>query len=128
MTIEYYGPCIRIHYDANELSSPNVSVQLPDGYTYETIYINFAGNISSLVPTININKGDHLTFPIVNSRSPSILYITVSDITRAAELGLTIEKFGQIPDPHYFDEAFEPILVTGEDGNKYNVIPSDQFK
>mgnify|MGYP001095926717 CR=1 FL=1 len=27
-----------------------------------------------------------------------------------------------------FDKAFEPILVTGEDGNEYNVIPSDQFK
>lgn len=23
---------------------------------------------------------------------------------------------------------FEPILVTGDDGNEYNVIPSDQFK
>lgn len=26
------------------------------------------------------------------------------------------------------DKAFEPILVTGDDGNEYNVIPSDQFK
>lgn len=39
-----------------------------------------------------------------------------------------IEKFGQIPYTHYFDKAFEPILVVGEDGNEYNVIPSDQFK
>lgn len=39
-----------------------------------------------------------------------------------------IEKFGQIPDTHYFDKAFERILVTGDDGNEYNVIPSDQFK
>ena len=29
---------------------------------------------------------------------------------------------------HYFDNAFKPILVTGEDGKEYNVIPSDQFK
>lgn len=41
---------------------------------------------------------------------------------------ILIEKFGQIPDAHYFDNAFEQILVTGEDGNEYNVIPSDQFK
>ena len=41
---------------------------------------------------------------------------------------ITIIKFGQIPDSHYFDAAFEPILVTGDDGNEYNVIPSDQFK
>lgn len=25
-------------------------------------------------------------------------------------------------------KAFEPILVVGDDGKKYNVIPSDQFK
>lgn len=24
--------------------------------------------------------------------------------------------------------AFEPILITGDDGNEYNVIHSDQFK
>lgn len=24
--------------------------------------------------------------------------------------------------------SFEPILVTGDDGNEYNVIPSDRFK
>lgn len=41
---------------------------------------------------------------------------------------LRITKFGQLPDSHYFDKAFEPILVTGDDGNEYNVIPSDQFK
>lgn len=41
---------------------------------------------------------------------------------------LSIEKFGQIPDAHYFDKAFDPILVVGDDGNKYKVIPSDQFK
>lgn len=39
-----------------------------------------------------------------------------------------IEKFGQIADIHYFDKAFEPILVVGDDGKEYNVIPSDQFK
>lgn len=32
------------------------------------------------------------------------------------------------PDNHYFDKAFDPILVTGDDGNEYNVIHSDQFK
>ena len=41
---------------------------------------------------------------------------------------IVIEKFGPIPDSHYFDNAFEPILVTGDDGKEYNVIPSDQFK
>lgn len=45
-----------------------------------------------------------------------------------AEIRFVIEKFGQIPDAHYFDKAFDPILVTGDDGKEYNVIPSDQFK
>lgn len=44
------------------------------------------------------------------------------------EIKFNIEKFGQIPDPHYFDNAFKPILVTGDDGNQHYVIPSDQFK
>lgn len=26
------------------------------------------------------------------------------------------------------DKAFDPILVVGNDGNEYNVIPSNQFK
>lgn len=52
----------------------------------------------------------------------------ISDLTKDAEIRFTIEKFGQIPDIHYFDTAFEPILVKGDDGKEYNVIPSDQFK
>lgn len=33
-----------------------------------------------------------------------------------------------IHDANYFAKAFEPILVKGDDGKEYNVIPSDQFK
>lgn len=29
---------------------------------------------------------------------------------------------------NYFDSTFKPILVKGDDGKQYNVIPSDQFK
>lgn len=54
--------------------------------------------------------------------------IYIHDVTAAASLRLLITKFGQIPDTRYFLTAFEPILVTGDDGNEYNVIPSDQFK
>ena len=57
-----------------------------------------------------------------------LLYLFVQDIKKDADIRLSIEKFGQIPDPHYFDKAFEPILVTGEDGKEHKVIPSDQFK
>lgn len=44
-----------------------------------------------------------------------------------SSLAMTITKFGQIPDSHYFDTTIEPIIVTGDDGNEYKVIPSDQF-
>lgn len=52
----------------------------------------------------------------------------ITDLPKAAEIRFTIEKFGQIPDSGYFDSTFKPILVTGDDGKEYNVIPSDQFK
>ena len=47
---------------------------------------------------------------------------------------MTIDYFGPFiniyfnANEHYFDSAFKPILVTGEDGKEYKVIPSDQFK
>lgn len=64
----------------------------------------------------------------VNSKSPCTLLPVVSDNTKSAYARILIMKFGQIPDAHYFDKAFEPILVVGDEGNEYNVIPSDQFK
>ena len=122
------GPFICIYYYANELSSRNTVVQLPDGYTYEKIFINYTMNITELNPHTSIHTGDHITFPVVNSKSPSLIYLFINDTSKPAEIKLTIEKFGQIPDAHYFDKAFDPILVRGDDGNKYNVIHSDQFK
>ena len=128
MILKTQGPFIWIRYSANELSTKNVVVQLPDGYTYERIFINNIMNISELNPHMSIHMGDHITFPVVNSKSPSLLYLYIADTSKDAEIKLTIEKFGQMPDPNYFIDSFKPILVTGEDGNKYNVIPSDQFK
>lgn len=126
--ISYRGPVIYIHFNANELSDNSTIIQLPDGYTYERIFILAANNIASINPYVSIRTCSVITFPVVNSKSPSTLSLYISDISKEAEIRLTIEKFGQIPDTHYFDKAFEPILVTGDDGNEYNVIPSDQFK
>ena len=128
MTTEYYGPFIHMHFNANELSEGHTYVQLPDGYSYERIFINMLINITELHAFQNMIRGDRLTFPPVNSKSPSILYLFIPDITKPADIRFTIEKFGQIPDPNYFTNPFTPILVTGEDGNEYKVIPSDQFK
>lgn len=126
--IQYSGNLIRIYFEANKLTKNHVTIQLQDGYTYERLHINLANNVKELVPYMTISTGDTITFPVVNSKSPSTISIFVPDITKEAEIRITIEKFGQIPDIHYFDTVFEPILVKGDDGIEYKVIPSDQFK
>ena len=128
MSIHYNGPFIYIHFDANELSKQHVYVQLADGYTYESIMVHYLNNIRNLYAYQVIHEGDKISFPPINCTSPSILCLFIPDLTKPADISLTIEKFGQIPNEHYFDEAFKPILVTGEDGKEYKVIPSDQFK
>lgn len=128
MIISYAGPFIHIHYNANEVQEGHVHVQLADGYSYERLHINLAVNITELLSYQNVRNGEKLTFPPVNCKSPSILWLYIPDITKEADIRLTIEKFGQIPDPDYFNNTFNPILVTGNDGKKYKMIPSDQFK
>lgn len=121
------GNCIRIYIDANEFTEKRVPITLPDGYSYETIQVLYLNNISELVPYFLITKNSTYHMPPVRSHSPSTFNLLVGDHSKSAELRILIEKFGQKPDAHYFDNIFEPILVSG-DGNKYNVIPSDQFK
>lgn len=121
------GNNIRISIKANELTNNRVHITLPDGYSYETIHITFIANIGEIANLFSVSY-EVYTFPPVRSHSPSTFDLFVKDIAERAEIRIVIEKFGQIPDAHYFDKAFEPILVTGDDGNEYNVIPSDQFK
>lgn len=127
MKQEYHGSFIHIQFDANELSEGSTTIQLADGYTYERIFIHYIDNIELSI-YMPLERGADITFPVVNSKSPSILPLLVKDTSKRADIRLSIEKFGQIPDAHYFDKAFEPILVTGDDGNEYNIIPSNQFK
>lgn len=126
MKQEYHGSFVHIQFDANERSDGKVTIQLPGGYTYERIYIHYIDNIE-LSLYMPLEKGEDITFPVVNSKSPSILPLLIKDTSKKADIRFTIEKFGQIPDPHYFDGAFVPILVTGDDGTAYPVISSDQF-
>ena len=128
MTVQYSGPFIRITFKANELTEGHTYVKLADGYSYERIFIHEVINISELHAYQSVHRGDRFTFPPVNSKSPSVLYLFIQDVTKKAEIRLSIEKFGQIPDPHYFGGSFKSILVKGDDGNEYKVIPSDQFK
>lgn len=128
MITDYRGNCVRVYIAANELTNKRVAITLPDGYSYENIRIIYLTNITELVPYFLITNGATYHLPPVNSHSPCTLNLLVNNLSAIAEIRILIEKFGQIPDAHYFDHAFKPILVTGDDGNKYNIIPSDQFK
>ena len=125
MTVNYHGNFITINIPAN--TGQSTLIRLKDGYSYDEIFIISASNIT-FNGNMLINNGDRLRFPPINSKSPCILKLSITDVTKSATLQFLITKFGQIPDMSYFDSAFEPILVTGDDGNNYNVIPSDQFK
>ncbi len=126
MTILTQGNFITIIIPANE-GQPS-AIQLADGFSYEKIHILVSSNIGYLIPYMQISNGKTLVFPCVDSKSPCTVQPVITDTSAKAELKFVIEKFGQIPDIHYFDKAFDPILVVGNDGNEYNVIPSDQFK
>lgn len=128
MKTDIRGNCIRLYVNANESIDRRVSVKLPDGYSYESIHVLYRKNISEIVPYFSIADNSSYHMPPVRSHSPSTLDLLVANPSEGAEIRFVIEKFGQIPDAHYFDKAFEPILTTGDDGNEYKVIPSDQFK
>lgn len=127
MTTLVNGCNITLKLEANELTSNDYVYILPIGYTINTMHITSLTNIEA-ISRATIQRYTRLVFPIVNSKSPSYITLYITDLTKAAEIRFTIEKFGQIPDASYFDTAFKPILVKGDDGKEYNVIPSDQFK
>ncbi len=120
----YQGNTVLIEFEANE---PLSVVTLPAGYSYETIHVTEVTNLFAIYQITQIANAV-FTFPVVNAKSPCTISVSRIDSTKIARLRFSIEKFGQIPDIHYFDKAFAPILVVGDDGKEYNVIPSDQFK
>lgn len=106
----------------------NIVCTLPVGYSYETFLITAFLNINYINPLCKAKEGVTYHFPPVRSKSPSTFTLLKNNASEPASVLITIVKFGQIPDSHYFDSAFKPILVTGDDGNEYNVIPNNQFK
>ena len=119
------GNCLRIELSSEE---NNVVFTMPDGYSYESFILTEANNINYINPSCRAIQGTIYNFPPIRSTSPATITVVKRNVASIASANITIVKFGQIPDAHYFDKAFEPILVTGDDGKKYNVIPSDQFK
>lgn len=128
MIFKTYGNIIYISYDASELSRHEQKITLPDGYSYEDILVVTSDNISTIQNRLLANSNVHMLFPPINSKSPCTFFLYINDLAKIASIRILICKFGQIPDANYFAKAFEPILVTGDDGNEYKMIPSDQFK
>lgn len=122
MTVAIRGNCVSIIFDPGKNN-----VVLPNGYSFESLIIVYTSN-TTYVNYHNIVHNTEYHYPVVNSTSPCTIFASPEDPEKSVILRFIITKFGQIPDEHYFDKAFEPILVTGDDGNEYNVIPSDQFK
>ena len=119
------GNCLRITLTEAE---DNIVFTMPDGYSYETFLLTGFENINYINPSCKAIQGAIYNFPPISSKSPATITLLKINKSVAASALITIIKFGQLPDSHYFDNAFEPILVTGDDGNEYNVILSDQFK
>ena len=128
MRVDYKGPTVRVIINANEATSNYVNITLEEGYCYNQIKILSLSNVDEILPYCKATVNTSIKYPPVNSMSPCILTIHVIDKTKSAICTITIEKFGQIPDPNYFTKTFNPILVVGDDGNEYSAIPSDQFK
>lgn len=124
MTIKYYGNIVDINYDVNDVSG--AAITLINGYSIEEMTIIYNTGIYGLIFGAPIGQTTkELRFPPIHSKNPNVIK-PLFDNTKKQRFTFIITKFGQIPDPHYFDKAFEPILVAGDDGKKYNVIPSDQ--
>lgn len=109
------------------LAPGTTHAQLPDGYSYSGIIFTFLEN-THYVNNTHITTNMQYTFPVIASKSPCTFDFAPVDASKRIAVRGMITKMGQIPDINYFNTHFSPILVTGSDGNEYNVIPSDQFK
>ena len=126
MTITYHGNAVDIKWDVGDQVGDYIT--LIDGYSIEEMYIINNTGIYGLYRGMPIaTTTEKLYFPSINSRNPNRIAPFFNN-TKEQRLSFLITKFGKIPDVNYFDKAFEPILVTGDDGKEYKVIPSDQFK
>lgn len=110
-----------------EIPAGQTTIVLPDGYSYEKVIFTYLEN-TNFINSTNTNINVEFTYPVVNSTSPNYFIFSLKDPKKVTKIRGMITKLGQIPNSHYFDKEFEPILVTGDDGKEYNVIPSDQFK
>lgn len=138
MIVKISGNTIKFLSEESD-KGKTVNYTLPDGYTlYKYMFYRSVSSITIFACYNTLNQlftsnNIVMTCPIVNSMSPNNFTISFSSDTPANSwIELFIIKFGGIPNPHYFDKAFEPILVKSKDKNgneiEYNMIPSTQFE
>ena len=111
----------------------NVIISSVAPHNKEHIILPAGYSIYSFISTVSCslsNKGFYeiqplieYKFRIVNGKSPCEIYIP-NDTDTPINPIIVITKFGGEPDLHYFDKAFEPILVKRKDGTEYNLIPT----
>lgn len=123
MTIAYHGNVVDIKFDTTDSSGKDIT--LIDGYSIEEMTIIYNTGIYGLMYGVPIAPTtEKLRFPPVHSKNPNLIK-PFFDNTKKQRFTFIITKFGQIPDSHYFDKAFEPILVVGDDGKK---VQRDSFR
>lgn len=132
MNTTFAGNVIQIIIESSDIGNSNV-LTLPDGYSVKQLYYSGSSNISLTAKGIYLSPNINITFPVVNSKSPSVFNIFANQNSKVGDtIRLTILEFGCIPDSHYFDKTFDPILIKSKDENgdeiEYNMIPSTQFE
>lgn len=122
MQVDVFGNVIKFTNDdtSETPSAQTLKYTMPDGYS--------VANMSAQGVTIYTPEGEiqlkTTTFPIVDGKSPNVFLITVA---ANASGFIAINEFGGIPDPNYFSDTFEPVILN-VDGTEKNMIPSTQWK
>lgn len=133
MKIDVNGNSFRFVIEEKDINT-TVTYTFPDGYSFnKIIFSRYTTELYLILPQISSYYNSKLTFPIVKSKSPNTIVIAVTDKANAGNyMDVYITKFGGIPDSHYFDKAFDPVLVKSKDENgneiEYIMIPSTQFE
>lgn len=82
MTIK--GNCVRFTLTESE---NNVEIILPDGYSYETFFLNGTQNINYINPVCKAIAGTIYNFPPVRSKSPTSITL-LKKITQLQQVRL----------------------------------------
>lgn len=138
MITKISGNIIRFLCEESDIGQ-NVNYTLPDGYTLHKFMFN--RNDQSVTIYTNVDTSNQLytsnniviICPIISSKSPNSFIIRFSNASTVNTwIELIIFELGGIPDSHYFDKAFNPVLIKSKDENddeiEYNMIQSTQFE